>query len=301
MKISVLLTCHNRKEKTVNCLVSLKNALNYYNNKHNDKDCLSTEIFLTDDGSTDGTAEAAEVTVDYAPLHILKGDGNLYWAGGMRFCWKEAMKRHAEWDYYLLINDDTEMMENLFDELFVAQEYVKNKYGKVGIVSGITCATDNPTLPTYGGDVWVNRFWGTKRRLQPNGEVQVCDFTNANILLVPKSVVDRIGLFYEGYQHGKADFDYSNAARKVGIPVALTAKFCGKCGNDHIDERETAIKVSSMSLKERKEYFNNPIHSINDYLTLVRRTSPIRYPMAWFGRMLNLYYPNLYYRLSGLR
>jgi hypothetical protein len=166
------------------------------------------------------------------------------------------------------------------------------------MVSGITCATDDSTKLTYGGDVWSNRLLGTTRRLKPNGEPQMCDFTNANILLVPTKVVDKIGIFFDGFHHGKADYDYSNTARQAGIPVVLTANFCGRCDWDHIDERGVARKVSAMSLKERKEYFSSPIHSIKDYLLLVKRTTPMRYPMALFGRMLNLYFPKFYYRLS---
>ena len=266
------------------------------------KGIVRFEIFLTDDGCTDGTAEAARAMfLNEKEIHILQGDGNLYWAGGMRFCWKEAMKCHSEWDYYLLINDDTVMMPNLFEEIFSAQAYSQKQFGQEGIVSGITCATDNPTKLTYGGDVWVNRFLGTTRRLQPNGEPQVCDFTNANILLVPSKVVDRVGIFYYAYQHGKADYDYSHTARKAGFPVILTSNYCGYCDNDHIDKKDIARKVSSMALKERKKYFSNPIHSIKDYLLLVRRTAPLRYPMVWCGRMLNLYFPKLYYRLNGFR
>ena len=298
MKIAVLLTCYNRRAKTERCLASLGIAVHKYNKNHDEANRVNIEIYLTDDGCTDGTAERMQAIVVYCPLNIIKGNGNLFWAGGMRFCWREAMKRHSDWDYYLLINDDTEMMENLFDELFFAEKYAMDHYEQEGIVSGITCATDDSTKLTYGGDVWSNRLLGTTRRLKPNGEPQMCDFTNANILLVPTKVVDKIGIFIDEFQHGKADYDYSNTARKAGIPVVLTAKFCGRCDRDHIDERGIARKVSAMSLKERKEYFSSPIYSIKDYLLLVKRTAPMRYPMVLFGRMLNLYFPKLYYRLS---
>lgn len=300
MEIAVLLTCHNRRVKTKNCLQSLKEALAVYANEAKEKVCI--EIFLTDDGCTDGTAEVARgVFADDKVLHILQGDGNLFWAGGMRFCWREAMKRHTEWDYYLLLNDDTELMPNVFAELFGAERFAMEHYGKEGIVSGITCAKDDPTKLTYGGDVWVNRFLSTKRRLEPNGEPQLCDFTNANIMLVPMSVVDRIGIFYDGFQHGKADNDYANTARKYSIPVVLTANFCGRCDNDHVDGDSLAHKISSMSLKERKAYYKNPIHSSCDYFRFVKRTQPLRLPLVWFGGLLNLYWPKLYYKISGLR
>lgn len=298
LKIAVLLTCHNRQKKTETCLKSLQASLK----QEGINKTVQAEIFLTDDGCTDDTVQSARsVYPDEKVLHILQGDGNLFWAGGMRFCWREAMKRHNEWDYYLLLNDDTELMTNVFGELFGAENHIREKYGLNGIVSGITCATDNPNKLTYGGDVWKNKFLATRERLKPIGKPQMCDFTNANILLVPKDVVDKIGIFFEGYQHGKADFDYSNMARKAGIPVVLTANFCGYCNFDHIDMCAVAKKVTRMTLKQRKAYFESPLHSISDYLCFVRRTSPIRLPFVWLGRMMNLYFPKLYYRISGNR
>lgn len=62
---------------------------------------------------------------------------------------------------------------------------------------------------------------------------QMVDHTNANILLVPKEVVDRIGIFYEGYKHGCVDNDYSLLARRKGISVLITPGACGTCENDH--------------------------------------------------------------------
>lgn len=301
MKIAVLLTCHNRQLKTSNCLLSLGKALKKYNDCHNGENIICLEIFLVDDGCTDGTAEGARLVVDYAPLHVLKGDGNLYWAGGMRFCWREAMKRHPEWDYYLLLNDDTELMNNVFEELLYAERYAVQQYGTEGVISGITCATDDTTKLTYGGDIIVNRFLATTRRLIPTGIPQMCDRTNANILLVPAKVVDKVGIFYEGYQHAIADSDYAQMVRKAGFPVLLTACFCGKCDQDHGSGEELAKKIVKMSLKERINYFKHPLHSTHDYLTNIRRNAPYRLPLVWLGRMLNLYCPKLYYRINGFR
>lgn len=300
MNIAILLTCHNRRQKTETCLRSLKMALMAYSAKV--ENSVEVEVFLTDDGCTDGTVEGACGIFSLGKdLHILKGNGNLFWAGGMRYCWREAKKRHNEWDYYLLLNDDVELLPCMFDELFKAQQYAKDRFGLEGIVSGITCDTENQTKMTYGGYVWANKILATYKRLPFIGRPQLCDLTNANVLLVNRAVVDKIGIFYEGYHHGIADFDYSNTARRSGIPVILTAGFCGKCDNDHVNPIDVSKKVTMLTLKERKAYFNNPLHSSHDYLRFVKRTSPLRWPIVWLGRTMNLYCPKLYYLLSGDR
>ena len=300
IKIAVLLTCHNRKNKTLLCFQSLFESLDIYNNKKDNN--ISIEIFLTDDGCTDGTADAVRIICpENIDIHVLQGNGKLYWAGGMRLCWHEALRHHGKWDYYLLLNDDTILMPNVFFELFNAYNYSLNKLGKEGIVSGITCATDDLTKLTYGGDVIINHLLGTFRRLKPNGEPQQCDKTNANILLVPKSVVDKVGIFHDGFIHGHADTDYSVMVKRKGLPVLLTANFCGRCDNDHESKQELAKKILNMTLRERKAYFSHPLHSTSDYLLAIKRVAPLRLPIVWLGRMLNLYFPKLYYRINGIR
>lgn len=299
MYISLLLTCFNRREKTCSCLQSLFEALDKYNASHEEQ--IQVTAFMVDDGCTDGTADAVRALLLDRDISILQGDGNLFWAGGMRYAWREAMKRHQEWDYYLLVNDDVVMMDNVFDALIETEKYAIEKFGKKGLVSGITCAKDDLNKLTYGGSVWVNRFLATARRLAPNGEPQLCDLTNANILLVPATVVDAVGIFYDKYSHGRADYDYSFMVRKAGFPVVLTADFCGKCDNDHVNPKEIANKVMQMSLKERKTYFSHPVRSNKDYLRYIWRTSPLRFPLAWLGRQLNVYCPKFYYKISGLR
>lgn len=297
MKIAALLTCFNRKDKTLSCLTSLYQALCIYNNKVEDKVELS--IYLTDDGCTDGTGYAVRDNFSDKNITILKGTGNLYWAGGMRFAWNEALKKHNEWDFYLLLNDDTDLLDNLFEELLNTHKYCIENYKQSGIYSGITSSKSDHNKMTYGGDIWKNKFLGTSIRLKPIGKPQLCDITNANILLVSKEVVDEIGIFWKGYTHGRADNDYSNQARKKGIPVLLTANFCGRCDNDHKSQKEIADIVKNMSLSERKKYFSHPIRSNNDYLKYIRRNMPLRYPMVYLGRILNVYFPKFYYRINN--
>ena len=299
MKIAVLLTCFNRKEKTLSCLYSLYNALSLYNDKNENN--IEISVYLTDDGCTDGTADAIRNNFSDKDITILQGTGNLYWAGGMRFAWNEALKKHNEWDFYLLLNDDTCVIEDCLFTLMNTDEYSKSKLGKQGIYSGITCDPNNNSKITYGGRKWKNYFLGTTTILTPNGEPQLCDETNANILLVSKIVVDQIGIFWEGYSHIGADFDYAIQCNKRNIPTFVTSKICGYCKNDHRSASEERDKIINMTLQERRNYFNNPLHLSKDRNKFKRRNTPLRYPFGVIGRFLNLYFPTLYYKISDFR
>ena len=94
--IAVLLTVFNRKEKTLQCLGNLYKQLPIQG--------YSVDIYLTNDGCTDGTPEA--IAQKFPEVNIIHSKGNLFWNRGMYTAWEEATKR-KEYDYYLWLNDDT--------------------------------------------------------------------------------------------------------------------------------------------------------------------------------------------------
>lgn len=299
--VAVLLTCYNRKEKTISCLKTLFNVLEKYNRSKSDDSQLSIVVYLTDDGCSDGTSDAVLNQFPLQNIKILKGNGSLFWAGGMRFAWENALKDYDAWKYFLLLNDDTCLHDNLFFELFSANDFCKKEFAKEGLVSGLVCSKFSSEIITYGGDIWTNKITARTVRVKPNGKPVLCDMVNANILLVSRTVVDRIGIFYKGYIHGKADYDYSIHARNAGFPVVVTANVCGECDNDHGTLEENELKILNMSFKERMIYYKNPVRSSSDYLCYIRRTAPLRYPIAFIGVYLKRLFPKIYYKLSHLR
>lgn len=247
MKIATIITSHNRKDKTIASLNALYKAIDCYNKLYDEK--IENILFLTDDGCTDGTKDSiiSKFSTD-RNIVILNGDGNLYWAGGMRMAWRAAINCGQNFDFYLLLNDDTVVFDNVFLQLMELHNYAMNNYNNGGVYSGICCSSDG-TKTTYGGELWTNKFLANSRLVDPIGKPQMCDMANANILLIAKTVVDNMGIFYKGYRHALADFDYTIKARKR-YPVLLTSAYCGFCDNDHESINILAKKVISMSLKE---------------------------------------------------
>ncbi len=302
MNIAVILTCHNRKEKTVKCLQHLFKAVAHFNSINlNKTDFVSLKVFLTDDGCTDGTAVAVKDICGNYEAYIIQGNGNCYWAGGMLLAWREALQTKESWDYYLLLNDDTYMLLDCFSQLVDSREYCMKNFGKEGVYSGITHDVYDEKLTTYGGSVWTNYFLGHQRLLNPIGRPQQCDMANSNIMFVHSSVVEKIGIFWDGFEHGAADYDYSMTAVSRGIPVLVTSAYCGVCEYDHYDHKKEKEKLRGMSLSQRKKYYNNPLHSYRDKLRVVRRHTPFRYPIAWFGCWIKIYLPKFYCFLSDIK
>lgn len=291
-RIAVILTCYNRREKTLACLEKLFQVC---------PQMIELAVFLTDDGCTDGTADAVRGKFADRDVTILQGTGSLYWAGGMVFAWKEAMKQKEVWDFYLLLNDDTFVQENLFEELFSAHEYALQTYGNAGIYSGITCDPADECKITYGGGVYSNSSRSKIIELTPSGKPQIVDKTNANILLVSRVVVEKVGIFYEGYIHSGADLDYGIMVRKAGLPALVTAHVCGKCEYDHTSDADVCRQLMQMSLRNRIKYLNNPLHREHDYLEFVRRHNPGKFPVTWLLHKIRCYCPSIYMHINKAR
>src|SRR5450756_929351 len=126
-RIAVLLTCFNRKEKTLQCLESVF--------AQRMPDGVQVQVFLVDDGSKDGTSDAVRLL--FPQVRIQSGDGNLFWAGGMRLVWR-AVLQSGGFDYFWLVNDDTVMHPDALENLLKADSYAKAVFGKSGIYSGST-------------------------------------------------------------------------------------------------------------------------------------------------------------------
>ena len=181
ISIATIITCHNRKEKTLNCLSNLLNQ-DFISN-------VNLDIYLVDDGSSDGTSEA--VKEKYPHMNILKGDGTLYWNGGMRFAFFEAMKN--DYDYYLWLNDDTYLSDNALKLLIETSISRKEKSKKDVIVTG-TIKDIEPGKVNYGGRLQKSKLQPLKFiLLDSRAEPQPCDTFNGNVVLIPRAVTKEIG------------------------------------------------------------------------------------------------------------
>lgn len=276
-KIAVLLTCFNRKHKTLSCLQSF-----YMSNK---PDEYEFDVYLVDDGSTDGTSEA--VKQNYSDVTIINGSGGLFWAGGMRLAWRTALEKKV-YDAFLLLNDDVILNIDFIDNLIKTDEYSLIKNGKTGIYSAATI--DNRTEKvTYGGyKIKTNHFIVRSELLIPTDIPQKCELTNANILWISKETVDEIGVFDEHYTHGIADFDYSLLAIKNELPVYLAPNVGGVCIYDHGKKWES-VKTS---LKNRVLYLKSPKGlAYKEYLFYIRRNFPLFLPYSFVMLWLKTLFP----------
>ena len=290
--IAVLITVFNRKDKTLRCLESIKKTWEPWSGR------IKLTVFLTDDGSTDGTKEALSEQDYPFPLHVLQGDGTLFWNGGMINSWKVALGE-GSYDGYLWLNNDTVVLPEFWEDLLKADIYSIRKYGKKGVYVGSTRDAKTGAF-TYGGFVYTNKLTLKDKFVSPDGaSFQECEAGHGNITYVSSEVVKRMGIFTEKYHHGGSDHDYTYLAHKAGFPILVLPHYSGECENDHPKDGRWD-EISALPFKKRIKALN-----LHNKLLFNRRCFPWRYPIVLltcsFRALTPKLYRTLYNRLRGVK
>ena len=246
ISIAACITVHNRCELTLRCLSSLQlNAEGL---------AIRLDIILVDDGSTDGTAEAVQAL--YPSVRLLKGDGSLFWAGGMRKAYGEAMR--LGYDYYLWLNDDVELYPNAIERALGSYQWIVSQYGGHNIVVGAVQSPEDGAT-SYSGFVRASNLlpWRLKRQDPDLKEVRECATVNGNFVLVPDEVARATGPINAAYAHTLADLDLGFKVSKIGGKNWILPGYVGTCA-PNISGRND-FGGPDLTVKERLKLLEHPL------------------------------------------
>lgn len=283
--IAVLMACHNRRESTLQCLDALLASRL--------PPGYRLRVFLVDDGSSDGTAEAVGAT--FPTVRIIPGDGSLYWCGGTRLAWAVALREAPEAAAFLWLNDDVRLHDGAVHD-------VLERYGQVRaegaddrvVLCGATRDPENGNV-TYG-------LRSTEGTIPPNGQWQRFShdvLLNGNFVLIPRRVFNRVGGMSERFTHSMGDVEYGLRCFKQGIAIELTPRFVGDCAHPG----PPAWRDPRVPIRERLRHLAGPKGlPPREYYHLIRLLRPYTWPASMLKLPLIALAPRLFDRkLNQLR
>lgn len=280
MDIAVLLATFNRKEKTITCLERLSAQILPPGVKLN--------VFLTDDNSSDGTREA--IAAQYPEVNVFKGSGSLFWAGGMRNSWSMALA--SDPDYFLLLNDDTVLTNDCIASLL--KYYTLPIAGIADITIGSTIDVETKQV-SYGGHKLYNKNSVTHYSVSSETEYVECDLANANIMMVPRETVKRIGILSSAFTHSIADFDYTLRAGAAGMKVIVVPGILGECTDDNL----VAARQKPPGLQQRLKHLRSPKGlAYKEYMGFIKTHFPKHVPVVFAKIWTKTLFPSLWQKLK---
>lgn len=236
---------HNRAKTTARCLAELKKQT-FQNYK----------VLLIDDGSTDGTAELAQNEMPSSV--ILKGDGNLWWAGSLQkaYDWLAKNVQPNTEDAVLILNDDT-----VFEETYLEQGLETLAMNPRALVGSVCFGAQSKKLCDAGVYVDWSKYSFIASR---DGKDVNCLSTRGLFLRLSDFL--KIGEFYpKVLPHYSSDYEYTLRAARMGYKLVIDPKI-----RLWVDEGATGVhKVVEMSFSTiAKNYFSkrsvlNPIYQTN--------------------------------------
>lgn len=265
--LAVVMTCHNRRAKTLACLAALRDAAQDAGIAH--------AIYLFDDGSSDGTAEA--VCAQEPSATVLRGDGTMFWNRGMHAAFACAMQRGHE--TYLWLNDDTLLERSALRTLFATLD---SAGGSRAIVVGAVRDPATGRL-SYGGSRRVAPRWRPflARTIEPDGRPAEVDVINGNVVLIPHTVAASFGNLDPRFEHAMGDTDYALRARRAGITILQTGHFVGDCARN--TTRGTLRDRSAPLRRRLADAVSRKGLPPRSWLALCRRHGGLLWPLhfAW--------------------
>lgn len=230
-KILAVFTCHNRCKLTERSMDTLAKNEN-----------VQFDYVIVDDGSTDGTKEMLKNRPEQ--IDLVEADGSLFWNRGMYEAIERTKKRHKDYAYYMLMNDDTKFFPGVFDRMY---KKLKNDTVMVGGICG-----ENGAL-SYGGIKYTK---GIKyKKYGPEAQKIRFDTFNANCAIIPHDIFMQVGID-PFYRHSIGDFDYGLQISKMGYDIRIYKEYAGECNDNTLQKTwqdETLPRWERIKLKESRK------------------------------------------------
>ena len=250
--VYVLIPVFNRVELTKRILQSLQGQKS-----------VNLKIIVIDDGSTDGTSE---VLKNFQEVEVLKGNGDLWWAGAINLGLQHIQKSIRKDDFFLFINNDVEVDENFVSSLILASDEfggaavgsaIKDKVS--GEITSIGAVANLKNFKIY--DLLSDQKIKGMRAFENFYPVR---FLSGRGAIYPASclIKGRVSMKPFLLPHYHADYEFSEQVTRLGIPLIVSTKTNLYSTDGYGNEK----KFDSILMKYfSKQSIYNPIYRLNFY------------------------------------
>lgn len=246
-KAALVFPVYNRRDITLQTLRSLKRL---------DTSGLSIRIFVVDDASTDGTAEA--VRTQFPEVMLIQGTGSLHYAAGTNRGIAEALKWNP--DYIVAANDDSVFASDFLKSMVAAAD--SNPHS---IVGALLLLWNDPHKVFQVGQRWKSfkGGWVFPNDLTaftvPSEPFEV-ECIVGNCVLFPTEAILENGLMDERrFPYGWGDAQYLIRLRKAGWRLIIDPRARVWC-----EPNTYPPPLHSMSIKEAlRALFIDKRHPLN--------------------------------------
>lgn len=209
------------------------------------RDFAGLDIFLVDDNSPDLTAE--KISHEFPEVRVYQTSGEFYWNKSMIYAFSKSDPSY--YTHYLMLNDDVEISHDAISNLlrFYSQEGKQDT-----ILVGKTC---DPLTheTTYGAVRKIKGIHPFKFAFVEGGDK--IDTFNANFLVIPTRVINRIGFLDPIYTHSMGDFDLGFRASRKGIKIEVLSEAIGFCSRN---SDSGTYKDTNLGLRRRFKLIMHP-------------------------------------------
>jgi hypothetical protein len=256
-KIAIIICSYNQKELLGDCLKSVKKNTSYKKYK----------VYFVDDS---GNGEIAKEVKKYFPwVDVSINKKNLGFSKSNNVGIKKAIKEYGP-DYFLLLNDDTEIIDNKWIQNMIKPGEEDEKIG----ILGCKIIYPDGSLQNMGGYL---RKWKIELENDENKKrVFEVDHIMGAFLMIKKEVIKDIGILDEEFSpYLLEDTDYCLRAKKKGwkivsVPEVKTIHKKGKSIDSQENKKSLLVRFKNDIIFSKKHLKGwNKFFRIFIYLPLV--------------------------------
>jgi GT2 family glycosyltransferase len=203
-RVSIITINFNQLHHTIALLNSLKHVT-----------YPDVEVIVVDNCST--TDPTREIKAQFPQVKVIASPQNLGFAGGNNLGIKESTGK-----YLLFLNNDTEVDPGFLEPMVELFESNPN----AGAASSKIIYHNSDNIIQYAGSTCVNPLTGRNKRvgymekdLGQHDQLRVTDLAHGCSMMVPKSVVEKVGLMPELFFLYYEEIDWCETIKRAGYKI----------------------------------------------------------------------------------